>query len=224
LTDAFWRRFPRTELTLHFHDSRGMALANVIAGLTAGVTRFDASLGGLGGCPYAPGASGNACLEDMAQMLELCGHETGVDLDALTACARAAGVGGPRRAEPERQGRPPSATAPAAGRLRFDSPARARALNQEPAMSKLSYRIGQIVPSSNTTMETGIPAMLGAREAIERERFACHSSRMRMKQVTKEGLAATDADRGRCALELSDAQVDLLGYACQVAIMSMGRA
>jgi hydroxymethylglutaryl-CoA lyase len=88
LTDAFRRRFPGTELTLHFHDSRGMALANVMAGLAAGATRFDASLGGLGGCPYAPGASGNACLEDMAQMLELCGSDTGVNLDALIECAR----------------------------------------------------------------------------------------------------------------------------------------
>ena len=88
LTEAFPRRVPSTGLTLHFHDTRGMALANVMAGVAAGATRFDASLGGLGGCPYAPGASGNACLEDMAQMLALCGHHTGVNLDALVACAR----------------------------------------------------------------------------------------------------------------------------------------
>ena len=88
LTEAFLRRFPRVELTLHFHDTRGMALANVMAGVAAGATRFDASLGGLGGCPYAPGASGNACLEDMVQMLELCGHDTGVDLPRLIECAR----------------------------------------------------------------------------------------------------------------------------------------
>ncbi|AKQ54232.1 maleate cis-trans isomerase family protein [Bordetella hinzii] len=84
------------------------------------------------------------------------------------------------------------------------------------------YRIGQIVPSSNTTMETEIPAILRAREAIEAERFTFHSSRMRMKKVTKEELAAMDADSDRCALELSDARVDVLGYACLVAIMSMG--
>jgi len=90
-------------------------------------------------------------------------------------------------------------------------------------MSKLTYRIGQIVPSSNTTMETEIPAMLRAREGIEHERFTFHSSRMRMKKVTKEELAAMDADSDRCALELSDARVDVLGYACLVAIMSMGR-
>jgi maleate isomerase len=86
-----------------------------------------------------------------------------------------------------------------------------------------TYRIGQIVPSSNTTMETEIPAMLRAREAVAPERFTFHSSRMRMKHVTKEELAKMDGDSGRCALELSDARVDVLGYACLVAIMSMGR-
>lgn len=89
-------------------------------------------------------------------------------------------------------------------------------------MSKV-YRIGQIVPSSNTTMETEIPAMLRARELIRPERFTFHSSRMRMKKVTKEELAAMDGESDRCALELSDAHVDVLGYACLVAIMSMGR-
>lgn len=84
-------------------------------------------------------------------------------------------------------------------------------------------RIGQIVPSSNTTMESEIPAMLRAREAIRPERFTFHSSRMRMKNVTKEELAAMDAESDRCALELSDARVDVLGYACLVAIMSMGK-
>ena len=73
-------------------------------------------------------------------------------------------------------------------------------------------RIGQIVPSSNVTMETEIPAMLRAREAILPERFTFHSSRMRMKKVTKEELAAMDADSDRCALELSDAAVDVMGY------------
>jgi hydroxymethylglutaryl-CoA lyase len=88
LTTKYIERFPQADLTLHFHDTRGMALANVLAGVQAGARRFDASLGGLGGCPYAPGASGNACLEDMVQMLDLCGHETGVDLARLIACAR----------------------------------------------------------------------------------------------------------------------------------------
>jgi maleate isomerase len=85
-----------------------------------------------------------------------------------------------------------------------------------------TYRIGQIVPSSNVTMETEIPAMLRARESILTERFTFHSSRMRMKNVTKEELAAMDGDSDRCALELSDAAVDVLGYACLVATMSMG--
>ena len=75
---------------LHFHDTRGTALANVLAGLARGVTRFDASVGGLGGCPYAPGASGNAVTEDMVHMLEDMGIETGVDLEALLDCARLA--------------------------------------------------------------------------------------------------------------------------------------
>jgi len=88
-------------------------------------------------------------------------------------------------------------------------------------MSKL-YKIGQIVPSSNTTMETEIPAMLMARQLIRPERFTFHSSRMRMKHVKKEELAAMDAQSDRCALELSDARVDVLCYACLVAIMAMG--
>ena len=85
-----------------------------------------------------------------------------------------------------------------------------------------SFRIGQIVPSSNTTMETEIPAMLRAREAVEPERFTFHSSRMRMRKVTREELAAMDDESDRCALELSDAAVDVMGYACLVAIMSQG--
>ena len=72
-------------------------------------------------------------------------------------------------------------------------------------------------------METEIPAILRAREAVEPERFTFHSSRMRMKKVTKEELAAMDADSDRCAAELADARVDVLGYACLVAIMSMGK-
>jgi maleate isomerase len=95
-------------------------------------------------------------------------------------------------------------------------------VNDEITMQSLTYRIGQIVPSSNTTMETEIPAMLRAREAVEPERFTFHSSRMRMKRVTKEELAAMDADSERCAAELTDARVDVIGYACLVAIMSAG--
>nr|WP_314488371.1 Asp/Glu racemase [uncultured Pseudomonas sp.] len=71
-------------------------------------------------------------------------------------------------------------------------------------------------------METEIPAMLTARQLIRPERFTFHSSRMRMKQVRKEELAAMDGESDRCAIELSDARVDVLGYACLVAIMAMG--
>jgi len=85
-----------------------------------------------------------------------------------------------------------------------------------------TYRIGQIVPSSNTTMETEIPAMLRAREQILPERFSFHASRMRMQKVTQEELTAMDAASDRCALELSDGRMDVLGYACLVAIMSQG--
>jgi maleate isomerase len=86
------------------------------------------------------------------------------------------------------------------------------------------HRIGMIVPSSNLTMETELPRMLRDREQVfPDERFTFHSSRMRMKKVTKDELAAMDRDSDRCALELSDARVDVLGYACLVAIMSMGK-
>lgn len=90
-------------------------------------------------------------------------------------------------------------------------------------MAKNKFRIGQIVPSSNVTMETEIPAIFRGRESILPDRFTFHSSRMRMKKVTKEELEAMDAESLKCALELSDAQVDVMGYACLVAIMSMGR-
>jgi hydroxymethylglutaryl-CoA lyase len=79
--------FPALELTLHFHNTRGMALANTLAALEAGIDRFDASLGGIGGCPYAPGASGNVCTEELVHMLELDGYETGVDLTAVLNAA-----------------------------------------------------------------------------------------------------------------------------------------
>ncbi|MGQ9369577.1 maleate cis-trans isomerase family protein [Azospirillum sp. ST 5-10] len=91
-------------------------------------------------------------------------------------------------------------------------------------MHARTYRIGQIVPSSNTTMETEIPAMLDAHARAHGTRFTFHSSRMRMKTVVKEELAAMDAESDRCAVELSDARVDVLGYACLVAIMSMGKS
>lgn len=69
--------------TLHLHNTRGLGLANVVAGLAQGITTFDASLGGLGGCPFAPGASGNIVTEDLAFMLNAMGFDTGIDLDRL---------------------------------------------------------------------------------------------------------------------------------------------
>ena len=90
---------------------------------------------------------------------------------------------------------------------------------------KRATRIGQIVPSSNTTMETEIPAIFAARQRLRFPKtvaFTFHSSRMRMKKVVKEELEAMDRDSLRCAAELADAAVDVVGYACLVAIMSMG--
>lgn len=83
LCDTVLERWPETPFTLHFHNTRGMGLANALAAWQAGITRFDASLGGLGGCPFAPGATGNVCTEDLVHMFESMGVDTGVDLDAL---------------------------------------------------------------------------------------------------------------------------------------------
>lgn len=83
LCEAVQDRYPQLELTVHFHDTRGMGLANALAAWQVGVRHFDAALGGLGGCPFAPGASGNICTEDLVHMFECMGVPTGVDLDAL---------------------------------------------------------------------------------------------------------------------------------------------
>ena len=88
LTAAFLQRWPGTELTLHFHNTRGLGLANVLAGIDAGADRFDASLGGIGGCPYAPGATGNVCSEEIVHALELMGYDTGVDLPKLIEASK----------------------------------------------------------------------------------------------------------------------------------------
>ncbi len=88
IAQAFRARWPDLQLTMHFHDTRGLAVANVLASIDAGVDRFDASLGGLGGCPYAPGASGNACTETLVHALELMNYDTGVDLAALLEVSR----------------------------------------------------------------------------------------------------------------------------------------
>ncbi len=90
IVEEFQRRFPTVTLSLHFHNTRGSGLANVLAGLQSGVSLFDASLGGLGGCPYAPGATGNITTEDLVNMLTDMGIQTGIDLEKLIECARLA--------------------------------------------------------------------------------------------------------------------------------------
>ncbi|MBM4362898.1 MAG: hydroxymethylglutaryl-CoA lyase [Deltaproteobacteria bacterium] len=83
LCGLFLDALPGEKLALHLHDTRGTALANALAGLAAGITTFDTSIGGLGGCPYAPGAAGNLATEDLVYMLHGMGIETGIDLPAL---------------------------------------------------------------------------------------------------------------------------------------------
>jgi len=88
VVEAVSQTVPLDKLALHFHDTRGMATVNVYAGLEAGVTTFDASAGGLGGCPYAPGATGNLATEDLLFMLNGLGIRTGVDLDRQLAASQ----------------------------------------------------------------------------------------------------------------------------------------
>lgn len=83
LCEAVMTRWPQVPFTLHVHNTRGMGLANCLAAWQSGVTQFDAALGGLGGCPFAPGATGNVCTEDLVHMFEQMGVDTGVDLAAL---------------------------------------------------------------------------------------------------------------------------------------------
>src|SRR5436305_496093 len=81
-------RSPGVEWTLHTHDTRAMAIPNILAAMEYGVTNFDASIGGLGGCPFAPGASGNVCTEDLVHCLHAMGIESGIDLDRLVGVRR----------------------------------------------------------------------------------------------------------------------------------------
>jgi len=77
------KRYPEIHFNMHFHNNRDLALANTLASMEAGVTEFDAAIGGLGGCPYAPNAAGNIATEDLVNMMTEMGIETGIDLDAL---------------------------------------------------------------------------------------------------------------------------------------------
>ncbi|PIF78302.1 hydroxymethylglutaryl-CoA lyase [Variovorax sp. 54] len=85
--EAVRARHPALEWTAHFHNTRGMGLANTIAAVEAGIERLDMSLGGIGGCPYAPGATGNVATEDVVHMLQCMGYDTGMDLDGLIGAA-----------------------------------------------------------------------------------------------------------------------------------------
>jgi hydroxymethylglutaryl-CoA lyase len=86
--EVLLKRFPSDKFALHFHDTRGTALANILVSLDMGITSFDASLGGLGGCPYAPGASGNVSTDDFLYMLNGMGIHTGVDQEKLLSASR----------------------------------------------------------------------------------------------------------------------------------------
>jgi len=90
LTDTLVRDHGNERISCHFHDTRAMGLANVFAALESGIRKFDASIGGLGGCPFAPGASGNVATEDVVMMVEQMGYKTGVDLERLMVAARLA--------------------------------------------------------------------------------------------------------------------------------------
>jgi hydroxymethylglutaryl-CoA lyase len=85
---AFRERFPRQALRLHLHSARGAGLANIFAALQVGISEFDSSIGGIGGCPFAPGAPGNLCTEDLTHMLHEMGVATGLDLPGLIDAAR----------------------------------------------------------------------------------------------------------------------------------------
>jgi hydroxymethylglutaryl-CoA lyase len=87
LCEEAMRRYPSLQFTAHFHNTRAMGLVNTIAAVEAGIRQFDMSLGGIGGCPYAPGASGNVATEDVVHMLECMGYRTGVDLEGLMRAA-----------------------------------------------------------------------------------------------------------------------------------------
>jgi hydroxymethylglutaryl-CoA lyase len=88
IATAALQKLPGVDVTMHFHDTRGMALANALVSLECGVRAFEGSIGGIGGCPFAPNSTGNVCSEDLLAMVEESGYQTGVDVDKLIAAAR----------------------------------------------------------------------------------------------------------------------------------------
>src|SRR6202008_565050 len=88
LVEAIRARHPELPIALHFHNTRGVGLANVMVGLDLGIREFESSIAGLGGCPFAPGATGNICTEDLVYLLEEAGYDTGIDRTALIEVAR----------------------------------------------------------------------------------------------------------------------------------------
>lgn len=90
ILDLFLQHIPAEQIAMHMHDTRGTALANVLVGLEYGITTYDASVGGLGGCPFAPGAAGNLATEDLVYTLHAMGIETGIDLEALWQAGKTA--------------------------------------------------------------------------------------------------------------------------------------
>ncbi|WBX90923.1 hydroxymethylglutaryl-CoA lyase [Achromobacter mucicolens] len=126
--------YPGLNVTGHFHNTRGMGLANVLAALQAGVGQFDMSLGGIGGCPYAPGASGNVATEDVVHMLNCMGHDTGIQVEDLIAASHRlqALVGHDMPAQVSRAGPRLTRHPPPSG---FDE-IRNRALNREQSIGR----------------------------------------------------------------------------------------
>jgi len=88
ICEAAQAKYPQLQWTLHFHNTRGMGLANALAAVNSGINRFDSSLGGLGGCPYAPGATGNICTEELVHMFDLMGFDTNMQIDTLLECSK----------------------------------------------------------------------------------------------------------------------------------------
>ena len=138
------QRVSPADLTLHFHNTRGLGLCNVLAAYEAGARRFDAALGGLGGCPFAPGASGNICTEDLVNLCDEIGIHTGIDLPLLLRLVpRIARAAGPRSARSTGQGR--TQLRPASKPfLTTPNPCRSRACSRWRSVSR--HRLSNVRP------------------------------------------------------------------------------